>query len=124
MMALLDGSFREADVFPDIVFSGHVHNYQRFSKNYPGSKIIPYIVSGAGGYADLHKLAAPGEYDFPDDSCLLDNVELENYCDDAHGFLKIELEKNQGKIIIKGEYYITGEVSTLLHDSFRVDVER
>ncbi len=44
---------------PDAVLSGHVHNYQRFSR-VVGAKRIPYVVAGAGGYANdvgsLHKL--------------------------------------------------------------------
>lgn len=44
---------------PDVVLSGHVHNYQRFSR-VVGTRKIPYVVAGAGGYANdvgsLHKL--------------------------------------------------------------------
>ena len=124
MQAILDGSFREAKVLPDIIFSGHVHNYQRFNKKYNDKKIIPFIVAGSGGYADLHPLAQPGDREFPDDSCLLDDVELQNYCDDAHGFLKISIEKKSNKITINGEYYVTDETPARLYDSFALEVDR
>lgn len=60
----LDKAFREAGVLPHMVLAGHVHNYQRFSRNQSlGSgqpvREIPYIVAGAGGYAgfdDLHQV--------------------------------------------------------------------
>ncbi len=35
-------------------FSGHVHNYQRFSREINGKR-VPYIVAGAGGYANTPK---------------------------------------------------------------------
>jgi hypothetical protein len=42
-----------------MVLSGHVHNYQRFSRQING-RAIPYIIAGAGGYANtlkaMHKL--------------------------------------------------------------------
>jgi len=44
---------------PDAILSGHVHNYQRFSRAM-GGREIPYVVAGAGGYANeaksLHRL--------------------------------------------------------------------
>jgi hypothetical protein len=125
MQAIMDAAIREANVFPDIVFSGHVHNYQRFNKFYAGSKMVPFIVSGSGGYAELHPIAAPGDPDFPDDSCLLDDVELQNYCDDAHGFLKISMIKDADGLTINGEYYVIGnKEKATLHDSFKVAIER
>ncbi|HVV56524.1 MAG TPA: metallophosphoesterase [Mucilaginibacter sp.] len=124
MMAVLDGAFREANVLPDLVMSGHVHNYQRFSKQYPKGISVPYIVAGSGGYADLHPLADPGDSDFPDDSCLFDGVELQNYCDDAHGFLKICLSKKAGKICINGEFYIAEHHTARLFDSFAVTIKK
>lgn len=62
MLDALDGAFAAANRAPDLVLSGHVHDYQRFSRNYQG-KVIPYIVAGGSGYANLHRLAsgaAPG----------------------------------------------------------------
>ena len=106
MQLFLNSAFDEAGVLPNVVFSGHVHNYQRFSKLYPKGKTVPFIVAGAGGYADLHKIVPPGDPDFPDDSPLLDNVHLENYCDHTHGFLKITVEKNKNGLIFSGLYYI------------------
>lgn len=122
MQAIIDGAIRESKVLPDIVFSGHVHNYQRFNKHYPGGKTIPFIVAGNGGYADLHPIADPDDKDFSDDSCLLDDVELQNYCDDAHGFLKISLTKNAGKLTLSGGFYAIDNINKArLYDSFVVD---
>jgi hypothetical protein len=35
---------------PDVVLSGHVHDYQRFSAPLYNKKDVPFIVAGAGGY--------------------------------------------------------------------------
>jgi hypothetical protein len=124
MQLFLQSAIDEAGVLPDVVFSGHVHNYQRFSKTYPNGKIVPFIVAGAGGYADLHKIAQPGDPAFPDSHPQLDKVLLENYCDHSHGFLKIVIEKMDDDISINGAYYVTdanaGNGDPLVYDSFKV----
>jgi predicted phosphodiesterase len=128
MQRLLNEAFTAANVLPDIVFSGHVHNYQRFNKYYPNGKVVPFIVAGAGGYSDLHELAGPNDPQFPDESPLLDNVELQNYCDEAHGFLKITISKKDKGLILNGGYYIIPPVDSLgagaeLYDSFTVNID-
>ena len=48
----IDACAQKAGLWPDVVLSGHAHLYQRFTRVTPdGSRQIPYIVSGAGGYA-------------------------------------------------------------------------
>ncbi|QNL49402.1 metallophosphoesterase [Olivibacter sp. SDN3] len=105
MIQFLETSFLEADVRPDIVFSGHVHNYQRFSKQYPDGTTVPFIVAGAGGYADLHRIAQTDDNLAEDDDPVFDGVQLENYCDDRYGFLKIAMEKTAGGLQLIGQYY-------------------
>lgn len=127
MQQLLNEAFTAANVLPDIVFSGHVHNYQRFNKTYPGGKVVPFIVAGAGGYSDLHELADPNDPQFPDESSLLNDIELKNYCDEAHGFLKIMLSKEKDGVILSGEYYTIphtdlSNTSATLYDSFTVNI--
>jgi predicted phosphodiesterase len=129
MQAFFNDAFETAGVKPDVVFSGHVHDYQRFNKTYPDGKVLPFIVAGAGGYADLHKLAQPGDPEFPDDSKLLDDVILQNYCDDAHGFLKIKIKKEIEGLTLTGEYYtipreLDNDGKAALYDTFEVKIER
>jgi predicted phosphodiesterase len=56
----LDQAAAAAGRSPDAVLSGHVHNYQRFSRKVANRVATPYIVAGAGGYANavksMHKL--------------------------------------------------------------------
>lgn len=60
MGELLDRSFAKAKRAPDLVISGHVHDYQRFERGLLG-RTIPYLVVGAGGYHNLHKFASGAE---------------------------------------------------------------
>jgi hypothetical protein len=77
-----------------MVLSGHVHDYQRFSRAAPlpggaGTKQIPYIVCGAGGYHNLHPLAADVgalPWQTPDPT-----VRLEAAIDNAYGFLTLTI---------------------------------
>src|SRR5690606_24811754 len=92
-------------VLPDVVCSGHVHNYQRVSKQYPTGETVRYLVSGAGGYADLHRIADPDDGQVLDDPERFKGVTLENYCDTQHGFLKMHIERGE-KLTLTAEYYV------------------
>jgi hypothetical protein len=105
MITFLEGVFEETGIRPDAVFSGHVHNYQRFTKHYEDGKTLSYVVAGGGGYDELHPVATTDDRRFDPNNALFDNVDLEYYCDNKHGFLKIILEKTDGKLTLTGEFY-------------------
>ena len=91
----LDSAFKASKRLPQLVISGHVHDYQRFTRS-DLAQPIPYVVIGNSGYHNLHRLAPgsnPGEQIVP-------GVTFE-YGDDAeYGFLKLTI--GAGKI--HGEY--------------------
>ncbi len=101
MGQILDAAIEHTGRIPDAVFAGHVHNYQRFNRTIQG-RTVPYIVAGAGGYWNLHYMlkvqGAPIKppYEFPDMG-----VTLEQYCEDRHGYLLMEID---GKTL-KGSYF-------------------
>lgn len=105
IIEFLEKAFTETGIFPDIVFSGHVHNYQRFSRHYANGSMVRFIVAGAGGYDDLHSLVIEGDKNFVADDTLMEQVRLEQYCDNRHGFLKITLEKSDKGLVLTGEYF-------------------
>jgi hypothetical protein len=91
---------------PDLVLSGHVHNYQRFSRKI-GNAVYPYIVAGNGGYAKvatMHKLQlnpttkAQITTPFPTTET---GVTLEKYNQTLPGFLRLTVSKTT----IKVEYF-------------------
>lgn len=90
---------------PDMVFAGHVHNYQRLTKSLAKGAQLPYLVTGAGGYHNLHSIIKVGgeptitPVAFKDASG--DTVTLERYCDDRHGFLRLEVTDK----LVTGRYF-------------------
>jgi hypothetical protein len=54
ILSALDSAIVASNRRPDAILSGHVHNYQRFSREIDGVR-MPYIVAGAGGYANTPK---------------------------------------------------------------------
>lgn len=95
MVEILDRAFEEAERAPDLVLSGHVHDYQRFTRSING-KQVPYVLTGNGGYHNLHKLARganPGEE-------LGEGVVFEYGDDSRYGFLRLTIDEQGGQ----GEY--------------------
>jgi len=84
MLQDIDSACTAAGVWPHAVLSGHVHNYQRFTRvvnNYQ----IPYVVAGCGGHAPLVKMSSTYRTPYPVDSTLT----LESYDDTDYGYLRI-----------------------------------
>jgi len=130
MIDLLEASFAKAGVWPDAVFSGHVHNYQRFSKTYANGKKVPFIVAGSGGFDELHVLATTDNPQFTQEDPRFENVNLENYRLHEHGFLKLVLEKTKDKFTLQINYYTmehevqAAPLPATLYDSITLDLKR
>jgi hypothetical protein len=105
MKKVLEDAVKQSGRQPEMVLAGHVHNYQRLTKALPGGKQLPHLVTGAGGYHNLHRvMKVNGEHMIPPvvfkdkDG---DPVTLEKYTDDHHGFLHMQVSDKS----IKGWYY-------------------
>lgn len=124
ILSALDQAIKATNRMPDAVLSGHVHNYQRFSRVLNG-KSIPYVVAGAGGYANdaksMHKLQAeltktplklPYTTTFPD-------LKLEKYEQEQSGFLRVTADAAK----MTFEYFrvpFGGPAETKAFDTFTV----
>jgi hypothetical protein len=113
--------------YPDLVLSGHVHNYQRFSRQI-GTGIYPYVVAGNGGYASvktMHKLqlnpTTNNQITTPF-TTTQSGVTLQSYNDSLPGFLRLTI----GKTTIKGEYFTNdmsqNTQSSAAFDTFNFDL--
>jgi hypothetical protein len=95
IMSAMDSAFRESGRIPDLVLSGHVHAYQRFSRDLAG-KSLPYVVVGNGGFANssrsLHKLQRGLEIEKLPFKTALPAVALESYDVMNAGFLRMTAE--------------------------------
>jgi len=84
MLADIDSACTAAGVWPHAVFSGHAHNYQRFTRTV-NSMQIPFVVAGSGGHSPLS--AMRGTYRTP---YKIDNtLTLESYDDTDYGYLRV-----------------------------------
>jgi 3',5'-cyclic AMP phosphodiesterase CpdA len=132
ILKVLDKAFKQSGRLPDIVFSGHVHNYQRFTRefNKGGKKReVPYLVVGTGGHWKLHPMQKHNNgnrinvpFKLPD----RDDVVLEKYCDDRHGFLWVHVTTKK----LTGRFYsITSPFELRCKaakkiDDFELDLQR
>jgi Calcineurin-like phosphoesterase len=84
MLADIDGACTAAGVWPHAVFSGHEHNYQRFTRTVNGMQ-IPFLVAGCGGHSPLSTMR--GTYRTP--YKIDDTLTLESYDDTDYGYLRV-----------------------------------
>jgi hypothetical protein len=84
MLADIDSACKTADVWPHAVFSGHAHNYQRFTRTVNGMQ-IPYLVAGCGGHSPLSAMRGPYRTPYKVD----DTLTLESYDDTDYGYLRM-----------------------------------
>ena len=125
MQQVLDKAAQKAGRMPDAVFAGHVHNYQRFTRSVSNGE-VPYIVAATGGYPNLHAMRKDNgkslhtPYRVPET-----DVTLESYCDDRHGYMRMEVTAQ----MFKGEYYTVPQLKepssnpAELRDSFTLDLQ-
>jgi hypothetical protein len=121
--AILDEAFAHANRAADLVLNGHVHNYQRFTRQYEGTPIT-YIVAGAGGYYHLHHMGKvngqPPPPEWQDEEL---GVVLNAYNEIDFGYLTLTVTKDA----IEGIYNAVpkpgspgGTVQAPISDSFKI----
>ena len=84
MLADIDTACTAAGVWPHAVFSGHSHNYQRYTRTVNGLS-ISYLVAGCGGHSPLSKMSGTYRTPYTIDSTLT----LESYDDTDFGYLRV-----------------------------------
>ncbi len=104
---------------PDLVLTGHVHNYQRFSAPLSGKTDVPFIVAGAGGYNKRLHILSKVFHDQQQQKKLPIQIEgedvlLENFNDSQHGYLRITVTKKS----LKADYVAVPDPSDHPKDGF------
>jgi Calcineurin-like phosphoesterase len=103
IVVALDQAIEKTGVIPHAVLSGHVHDMQRFTRNYKNRQ-IPYVIEGRGGYANTdrlaHKLQKDDNNEYPRSPVKAESLqdptldlELEYYDQENAGFLRITVTK-------------------------------
>ena len=123
---VLDAAAEQAGRLPDIVLTGHVHNYQRFTRRYQ-QREIPYLVAGAGGHSPLTRIAPYEGKELPQPWQVPSNpdITLERYAADRHGYLRLAATA----AALHGEYVTVPRPHeswhngpAKVHDAFTIDL--
>jgi hypothetical protein len=100
---VLFGAFETTGRYPNLILSGHVHNYQRFTKTVSvngQNRDIPCVISGNGGYTRLGALQKVNGAAPPIPFQVSNDLTLNYYDDQNFGFLRLNVANNQ----ITGNY--------------------
>jgi hypothetical protein len=84
MLADIDNACTATGVWPHAVFSGHAHNYQRYTRTVNKFQ-IPYLVAGSGGHSPLAPMRATYRTPYKID----DTLTLNSYDDTDFGYLRV-----------------------------------
>jgi len=87
MADILESAIRDTGRVPNLVLSGHVHDYQRIEKSIAPRLATPFIVTGNGGYHNLHALHSKAGDAAPDTGAVLKYGQ-----DKAWGFLTLTID--------------------------------
>ena len=104
MLADIDSACTAAGVWPHAVFSGHAHNYQRFTRTLANGQETAFIVAGCGGYSPLSKMSSTYRTPYKIDNTLT----LESYDDNDFGYLRVIVNATTMTI----EYHIASDGAT------------
>jgi acid phosphatase type 7 len=86
MADVLESAIRDTGRVPNLVLSGHVHNFQRIEQEIAKDTPTPFIVCGNGGYHNLHSLSAETGATAPDTGAVL------KYAAKTYGFMTLEID--------------------------------
>jgi calcineurin-like phosphoesterase family protein len=111
MSGTVDQACSKAGLLPDVVFSAHAHNYQRYTRRMQGRQ-IPYFVVGTGGIGvqgvpDATGAPIEGNVDTTYDAAIK-----------SHGYLFVAVSKTQ----MKFEFWQQGNQHTKPFDPFTVSL--
>jgi hypothetical protein len=115
MLADIDAACKKAGVWPHAVFSGHSHNYQRYTRTLSKMQ-IPFLVAGCGGHSPLSSMRTDYRVPFVIDKTLT----LENYNANDYGYMRIVV--NSTTLRIEFHTAVTGVTSKSPSDTVTIDL--
>jgi len=115
MSADIDSACMAAGMWPHAVISGHVHNYERFTRTV-NSIQIPYVICGCGGHTPLSTMRGVFRTPYQIDNTLT----LESYDQTDFGYLRIVVTAATLTI----EYHLASDGGTTKtpNDSVTIDL--
>jgi DNA repair exonuclease SbcCD nuclease subunit len=90
MADALENAIRDTGRVPSLVLAGHVHDYQRIEQTIAENQPTPFIVTGNGGYHNLHSVHAKVGDAAPDTGAV-----LRYFQDKKWGFLTLTIDRDK-----------------------------
>ena len=87
MADVLENAIRDTGRVPNLVLSGHVHDYQRIEQTIAPGSPTPFVVTGNGGYHNLHAIHSK-----PGDVAADSGATLKYATDTRWGFLTLTID--------------------------------
>jgi hypothetical protein len=128
MLAQIDQACVAANMWPDIVLSGHAHLYERYTRTMKtDGRQIPYVVAGNGGYLNLSnprqgKNGVNPQPGIPGNDGKGNQLTLNIYNNTAHGFLRLTVDA--GSILCESLGVDETTLKTSTMDAFTVDLTK
>ena len=88
MADVLENAIRDTGRVPNMVLTGHVHDYQRIEQTIAPDGPTPFIVAGNGGYHNLHKVHSKIGAKAADTGAV-----LRYFTDSCWGFMTLTIDK-------------------------------
>ncbi len=113
MLQEIDAQCQKAGFYPHAVFSGHAHNYQRFTRTV-GQTQIPYLVAGCGGHNILPNspVRTPAQVD--------SHTTIDRFIDE-YGYLRVVVDAH--KLRIEFHNVASGVTTKSPYDAVVVDLK-
>ena len=89
MADVLENAIRDTGRVPNLVLSGHVHDYQRIEQTIAPDGPTPFIVTGNGGYHNLHAVHSAVGDKSPDTGAVLKHVQAKTW-----GFMTLTIDSD------------------------------
>ena len=112
----MDTACQQAGLWPDAVFSGHAHLYQRFTRHV-ANQDIPYVVSGSGGYNAISSPQPIPKAPFTNGDTTLEIDPIIDY-----GYLKVTIDMTSSPRLLTIAFY-QPKVGKNATDSVKVDLD-
>lgn len=113
----VDDALTQGGLWPDLVLSGHEHEYSRYTRNVDGRQ-IPYVIAGCGGYNLTPSAPASDPTVKVPQKLVQNNPNLRAYIK-AFGYLKVKVNGKKLAVVFNSTDPAYGHAA----DSVTVDLE-
>jgi len=128
MLAQIDQACVSAQIWPDIVLSGHSHMYERYTRTMKADgRQIAHVVAGNGGYLNLStprtgKNGLNPQPGIPGNDGKGNQLTLDVYNNTTYGFLRLTVDEESILCESLGVNETTDKASSM--DAFTVDLTK